>query len=102
MQALALAQGIHVNLNDLVNALVYTGLGVVVFAMAFFVMAKVIPFSVRKEIEEDQNTALGIIMGSIVIGLAMIISSAVHGGGSDVTVDAPPSPVVVTPAGSQD
>jgi uncharacterized membrane protein YjfL (UPF0719 family) len=42
-------------------------------------MGKVIPFSVRKEIEEDQNTALGIIMGSVVIGLAIIIAAAVSG-----------------------
>ncbi len=67
------------NVNDIVNALVYTLIGVVVFAIAFWVMGKVIPFSVRKEIEEDQNTALGIIMGSVVIGLAIIIAAAVSG-----------------------
>ncbi|MGE0706876.1 MAG: DUF350 domain-containing protein [Planctomycetota bacterium] len=68
-----------VNLNDIVNALVYTGLGVVVFGAAFLIMIMVMPFSVRKEIEEDQNTSLGIIMGSVVIGLAIIIAAAVHG-----------------------
>ena len=68
-----------VNLNDIINALVYTGLGVIVFGAAFLIMIMVMPFSVRKEIEEDQNTALGIIMGSVVIGLAMIVSAAVHG-----------------------
>ena len=41
---------------------------------------KVAPFSVRKEIEEDQNTALGIIIGSMIIGLAIIIGAAIHGG----------------------
>ena len=66
--------------QDLITTLIYTGVGVVVFAVAFFLMAKVIPFSVRKEIEEDQNTALGIIMGSVVIGLAIIIGAAIHGG----------------------
>ena len=69
-----------VNLGDILNALVYTGLGVVVFGAAFLNMILVMPFSVRKEIEEDQNTSLGIIMGSVVIGLAMIIAAAVHGG----------------------
>ncbi|MBL4844422.1 MAG: DUF350 domain-containing protein [Planctomycetes bacterium] len=69
-----------VNLNDILNALVYTGLGVMVFGAAFLIMIMVMPFSVRKEIEEDQNTALGIIMGSVVIGLALIVAAAVHGG----------------------
>ena len=40
---------------------------------------KVTPFSLQKEIEHDQNTALGIILGSIVIGMALIISAAIHG-----------------------
>ena len=74
----ATTTGITINVNAIVNTLIYTGLGVVVFAMAFFVMSKVIPFSVRKEIEEDQNTALGILMGSVIIGLALIISAAIH------------------------
>lgn len=66
--------------NGVVAALAYAGVGVAVFAVAFWVMAKVVPFSVRKEIEEDQNTALGVIMGSVVIGLAIIIAAAIHGG----------------------
>lgn len=83
---LSLAQdtGIHINLNEIVNALVYTGIGVVVFAIAFTIMTKVVPFSMRKEIEEDQNTSLGIIVGSVIIGLAIVIAAAVHGGGTTV------------------
>jgi len=69
-----------VNAHHLIDSLVYTGLGVLVFALAFWVMGKAIPFSVRKEIEEDQNTALGIIMGAVILGLAHIIASAVQGG----------------------
>jgi len=65
--------------RNLANAAAYTLFGVVVFGIAFVVMTKLTPFSVRKEIEEDQNTSLAIIMGSIVIGLAIIIAAAVHG-----------------------
>ena len=53
--------------------------GIAFFALAFLVIRMVTPFSVRKEIEEDQNTALAIIIGSVVIGIALIISAAVHG-----------------------
>lgn len=63
--------------NAFLATLAYTGLGVVVFAIAFFVMVKIVPFSVRKEIEEDQNTALAIIMGSVILGLALIIAATV-------------------------
>jgi uncharacterized membrane protein YjfL (UPF0719 family) len=56
---------------------VYTLFGVGVFGVAFWLMARVAPFSIRKEIEEDQNVALGVVMGSVIIGLALIIASTV-------------------------
>jgi putative membrane protein len=65
--------------RDLVAAVVYSLLGMAVFALGFLVMRWVTPFSIRKEIEEDQNTSLGIVIGSVVIGLAIIIAAAIHG-----------------------
>lgn len=61
------------------EALVYTTLGLVFFALAFWIITRLAPFSVRKEIEEDQNTALAIVIGSVIIGIALIIAAAVHG-----------------------
>ena len=37
------------------------------------------PFSVRKEIEEDQNIALAIVIASVILGSALIIAAAIHG-----------------------
>ena len=65
------------DINELLEVLVFSGIGVLVFAVAFFVMVKIAPFSVQKEIEEDQNTALAIIIGSCFIALAIIISAAI-------------------------
>jgi putative membrane protein len=66
-------------IRPLVASLVYSLLGMVVFGLGFLILRWVSPFSVRKEIEDDQNTALGIVIGSIVIGLAIIIAAAIHG-----------------------
>lgn len=66
-------------LNHFVAALVFAVLGLIFFALAFFIMGKVTPFSIRKEIEEDQNTALGIVMGSVILGIAIIIGMAIQG-----------------------
>jgi uncharacterized membrane protein YjfL (UPF0719 family) len=63
----------------MVASVLFTVLGLIVFAIAFWIMAKAAPFSIRKELEQDQNTALGIVMGAVIIGLAMIISAAIHG-----------------------
>lgn len=53
--------------------------GLIVFAIAFLAMGKLAPFSLRKEIEHDHNTALAIIMGAVIIGMALIVSAAVSG-----------------------
>jgi putative membrane protein len=65
-------------LHGVVMSLLFAFIGVVVFAVAFLAICKVLPFSVRKEIEEDQNTSLGIVLGSVIIGLAIIVASAIH------------------------
>ena len=68
------------NLGEaLVSSAAFAGVGLVVFAIAFWLMAKLTPFSLRKEIEEDQNTALGVIMGAVVIGIAVVIAAAISG-----------------------
>ena len=59
--------------------LIYSALGMVIFAFGFWLIDKVTPFSVRKEIEEDQNVALAVIMGAVVLGLAIIIGAAISG-----------------------
>jgi len=62
-----------------VSSAVFAGIGLVVFGIAFWIMTKVAPFSVKKEIEDDQNTALAIIMAGVIIGVSLIISAAIHG-----------------------
>jgi uncharacterized membrane protein YjfL (UPF0719 family) len=66
-------------LNLVVTTVVFSLIGIVLFALAFFIIVKIAPFSTRKEIEEDQNVALAILIGSVIIGIAMIVASAVHG-----------------------
>lgn len=63
----------------LIEVVIFSAVGITVFGVAFFVIARVSPFSLRKELEEDQNTALGVVIGSMIIGLSLIISSAIHG-----------------------
>ena len=63
----------------LITTIVFVLLGLITFAVAFFVITKVSPFSVRKEIEDDQTTALAIVIGSVILGSALIIAAAIHG-----------------------
>jgi uncharacterized membrane protein YjfL (UPF0719 family) len=77
--ALALIVPMDQLLNLVVATLVFSLVGIVLFALAFFIIVKIAPFSTRKEIEDDQNIALAILIGSVIIGIAMIVASAVHG-----------------------
>lgn len=65
--------------HQLVTMVVAVGVGLAFFAAAFFIISRVVPFSLRKEIEEDQNTALGVIVGAVILGIAVIIAAAIHG-----------------------
>jgi uncharacterized membrane protein YjfL (UPF0719 family) len=65
--------------DAVVSSATFAGIGLVVFAIAFFLIVKVTPFSVRKEIEEDQNIALGVIMAGVIIGISLIIAAAIGG-----------------------
>jgi len=65
--------------DAVVSTAVFAGIGLAVFGIAFWLMTKIAPFSVKKEIEEDQNVALAVIMAGVLIGISLIISSAVHG-----------------------
>ncbi|MBX7054200.1 MAG: DUF350 domain-containing protein [Pyrinomonadaceae bacterium] len=75
--------GLIVKLEELLPVLtttvIFVAIGLIVFAIAFVIVVVVSPFSVKKEIEEDQNVSLAIIIGAIIIGVAMIISAAIQG-----------------------
>ncbi len=63
----------------LLDTVIFVLLGLIVFAAAFFIIVRVVPFSVKKEIEEDQNTALAILIGSMILGMSIIIAAAISG-----------------------
>jgi uncharacterized membrane protein YjfL (UPF0719 family) len=64
-------------LGHVLASVVYSFIGVAIFALAFLLIEKIAPFSLRKELAEDDNVAVGVVMGSIVIGLSIIIASAI-------------------------
>jgi len=79
VSTVALVVPMNQMLELIVTTLIFTITGLILFALAFWIMGKVTPFSIRKEIEEDQNVALGIVIAAVIIGIALIVSAAVHG-----------------------
>jgi uncharacterized membrane protein YjfL (UPF0719 family) len=64
--------------HALLNAVVYAALGIVIFAIAFVLIDKLTPYHLWKEIVQDKNTALAILIGALSIGMCIIIAAAVH------------------------
>ena len=71
--------GVKPFLETLGESAAYALLGLVLFALTFLVITKMVPFSLKKEIEDDQNTALAILIGSVMLGLAIILGASIAG-----------------------
>jgi uncharacterized membrane protein YjfL (UPF0719 family) len=64
--------------RGVVDSLIFSVIGMLVFVAGFFVVKKLLPFDVNKELEVDQNTSVGIVIASFILGLAFIVGMAIH------------------------
>lgn len=68
-----------INMKYVVSAIVFSGIGLIVLAFAFYIFDKLTPGNLWKEIVEEHNIALAITAGAMTLAIAQIISSAIHG-----------------------
>ena len=62
----------------MVAALVYAAIGLVIFGVAFVVVDRLTPYHLWKEIVDEKNSALAIVVGAMAIGISIIISAAIR------------------------
>jgi len=65
-------------LGDMTATLIYAILGTVIFIAVIFLIETITKFSIKKQVVEDGNIAVAIVLASVVASLGMIISSAIH------------------------
>jgi len=65
-------------MEQIESTLIYALLGLIVFMIALFVIEVITKFSINKKITQEGNIALAIVLGSIIMSLGMIISSAIQ------------------------
>ncbi len=68
---------ITIQLSEVISTIFYTFLGVALMGACWWAINRFTHFSVIKEIEEDQNTALAVLIGSVFLALALIISAVI-------------------------
>jgi putative membrane protein len=66
-------------LSALVNSVIFSVLGVVIFWFSFMAIDALTPYNLWKEISEDKNLALAIVVGAMSLGICTIIAAAIHG-----------------------
>lgn len=59
------------------GTIVYSLIGIFVMFLAIYIIDKTTKFSITKEIVEDENVALGIMLGCMFIAIAIIIAAAI-------------------------
>lgn len=63
----------------LLNSAVFALLGIVIFIAIFYVIEKMTPENLWKELLDKQNLALAIMGAALMLSLAFIIGMAIHG-----------------------
>lgn len=69
----------YLNMKYIVASLVYSFIGIFILLVCFFIIEKITPENLWKEIIEKKNIALAILAAAFMIAVAIIISSAIHG-----------------------
>jgi uncharacterized membrane protein YjfL (UPF0719 family) len=61
-----------------INAVVYAFLGILIFVVVFFLIDRLTPYHLWKEIVQDKNIALAVLVGAMSIGMCIIIAMAIR------------------------
>ena len=64
---------------QITGSILFSFLGLAVLLVAYYIVEKLTPENTWKEIVENKNVALAIVFGAFIIGIAIIISGAIHG-----------------------
>jgi uncharacterized membrane protein YjfL (UPF0719 family) len=65
------------NWMELATTFLYGLMGIVLSMVGYKVYDLMVPFDIHKEIAEDQNTSLGIVLAAIILGVSIIVAAAI-------------------------
>jgi len=68
----------QIKFSALVSSILYSFIGVLIFWISFLIIDRLTPYHLWKEIIEEKNTALAVVVGGIAIGICIIVAAAIH------------------------
>jgi putative membrane protein len=66
-------------LKPVIASVIYSFLGFVILLVCYVIIEKITPEKSWKEIVENKNTALAIVLAAFILGISFIIGMAIHG-----------------------
>jgi uncharacterized membrane protein YjfL (UPF0719 family) len=60
----------------LIDVSIFGFVGIVLLIVGYYVWEFVTPYNVRKELEENKNTAVAIVVAAFIIGMAIVIAAS--------------------------
>jgi putative membrane protein len=64
---------------QIILTVVFTILGLICLGFSYWLINRYTVFSLHEEIIDNKNLALAVLLGAVVIGVALIVSAAIHG-----------------------
>jgi putative membrane protein len=64
--------------TNILAAAIFAFLGIGILAIALLIFDKLTPGTLWKELMEDQNVAIAVVLAGVTIGISIIIAAAVH------------------------
>jgi uncharacterized membrane protein YjfL (UPF0719 family) len=65
-------------LSNVVAAIVFAAIGIVFLFGSFVAIDRLTPYALWKEIIDEHNTALAILIGALALGISIIVAAAIH------------------------
>jgi len=69
----------YIQFKYVISSVLYSFIGIAILLISFWVIEKITPENLWKEILVNKNHALAIIAAAFIIAIAIIVSSAIHG-----------------------
>jgi uncharacterized membrane protein YjfL (UPF0719 family) len=65
-------------LSNVVAAIVFAAIGIVFLFGSFVAIDRLTPYALWREIIDEHNTALAILIGALALGISIIVAAAIH------------------------
>jgi uncharacterized membrane protein YjfL (UPF0719 family) len=69
----------YIKMSALVGSLLYSVIGVLILCLTFWIIDKLTPYDLWKELIENRNQSLATVVAGMFVAIAIIVAASIHG-----------------------